>query len=135
MKPIVDEFAKKGGAVFDSTQARSLDATVHRYKASLTAIPTTGHDDIQSIMQLVDVIGKFLQSEQLLEPFSAEPASTVLVDKDVPKGLVSLIGRAINSGVLLKMPSERGAATSDSAFSGDLLNARLRICYTLASTY
>ena len=135
MKPIVDEFSKKGGTVSDSTQARSLDATVHRYKASLTAIPTTGHDDIQSIMQLVDVIGKFLQFEQLLEPFSAEPASTLLVDKDVPKGLVSLIGRAINSGVLLKMPLERGASTSDSAFSGDLLNARLRICYTLASTY
>lgn len=135
MKPLVSEFAKKQGTISDAVQSASLDATIHRYRASLSAIPTVGRDDIQSIMQLVDVIGRFLQQEQLLERFSPEPASTIEVDGQVPNDLLELVGRAVNAGVLIRMPEERGAGMVHSGQSSDLVGTRVRLAYTLVPSY
>lgn len=134
MKPLVEEVSAKGGTVAASDQARSLDATMHRYKASLSAIPTSGSGDIQSIMQLVDVVGTYLQREQLLHDFSPEPATTIIVD-NVPPAILNLVGRAVNSGVFIPMPSERGADAKILSETTAVNGARLRLSYTLAPSY
>lgn len=135
MKPLITEFAKKAGTISVAKQTASIDATIHRYKASLSAIPTVGKDDIQSIMQLIEIIGNFLQSGQLLESFKAEPPSTIEVDDGVSKEILELAGRAINAGVLIRMPVERGAGTSGEGHSEDLVGKRVRLAYTLAPNY
>ena len=135
MRPLITEYARKKGTVSESAQTASIDATIHRYKASLSAIPTVGKDDVQSIMQLVDVIGRFLQSDQLLEDFRPEPYSTIEVDDEVSKEILGLVGRAINAGVLIRMPEERGAGSNLENRSSELIGTRLRLAYTLSPTY
>ncbi len=135
MRPLIYEYAEKGGTVSDASQTSSIDATIHRYKASLSAIPTVGKDDVQSIMQLVDVIGRFLQSDQLLEDFSPEPYSTIEVDSQVSAEIRGLVGRAINAGVFIRMPEERGAGPNPDNHSKSLVGTRLRLAYTLSPTY
>lgn len=135
MKPLISEFAKKPGTISVAIQTASIDATIHRYKASLSAIPTAGKDDIQSIMQLVDVIGRFLQSAQLLEEFSAEPPSTIEIDDGVSREILVLAGRAVNAGVLIRMPAERGSGAASERQSSDLIGTRVRLAYTLAPNY
>ncbi|MBB3987985.1 hypothetical protein GGQ68_004339 [Sagittula marina] len=134
MKPLLEQIASNGGTVGATSQARSLDATMHRYKASLSAIPTTGYKDIQSIMQLVDVVGTYLQREQLVSDFSPEPPTTVIVD-NVDGALINLVGRAVNSGVFILMPPERGADPKLISEKNALNGARLRLSYTLAPSY
>ena len=116
MKPLIAEFAKNAGTISVAKQTASIDATIHRYKASLSAIPTVGKDDIQSIMQLIEIIGNFLQSGQLLESFKAEPASTIEVDDGVSKEILELAGRAVNAGVLIRMPVGSTATSNPLAF-------------------
>jgi len=135
MKPLIAEFSRVGGTISVAKQTASIDATIHRYKASLSAIPTEGRDDIQSIMQLVDIIGKFLQADQLLERFRAEPPSTIEVDNNVPQEILELAGRAVNAGVLIRMPEERGAGITGEILSDDLIGTRVRLAYTLAPNY
>lgn len=135
MRPLIFDYARKKGTVSEASQTASIDATIHRYKASLSAIPTAGKDDVQSIMQLVDVIGRFLQSDQLLEEFRPEPFSTLEIDSDVSQEILGLVGRAINAGVLIRMPSERGAGSNLDNHSSELIGTRLRLAYTLCPTY
>lgn len=135
MRPLILEYVRKMGTVSEAAQTASIDATIHRYKASLSAIPTVGQKDVQSIMQLVDVIGRFLQADQLLEDFRPEPYSTIEVDHDVPREILGLVGRAINAGVLIRMPEERGAGTALENHSSELIGTRLRLAYTLSPTY
>lgn len=135
MRPIIYEYVRRSGTISDAIQTASIDATIHRYKASLSAIPTVGKDDVQSIMQLVDVIGRFLQSDQLLEEFRPEPYATIEVDRQVPEEIRGLVGRAINAGVLIRMPDERGASPNLGSHRKGLVGTRLRLAYTLSPTY
>ncbi|MSU92012.1 hypothetical protein GE300_20875 [Rhodobacteraceae bacterium 2CG4] len=135
MRPVIYEYIRKNSTVSEAVQTASIDATIHRYKASLSAIPTVGKDDVQSIMQLVDVIGRFLQSDQLLEDFRPEPYSTIQIDSGISKEIRGLVGRAINAGVLIRMPEERGAGSNLDNHSNELVGTRLRLAYTLCPTY
>jgi hypothetical protein len=129
MRPLVQEYARTRGTVGNDLQAQSADLTIHRFKSSLSAIPTTGESDVRSILQLIDIVGSFFRETQLAGEFSPEPASTFVVDADVSKALVELVGRALNAGAFVQM--------GDDANNGirELKGARLRLAYTLAPEY
>lgn len=129
MRPLVQEYVEKQGTVGSDLEATSADLTIHRFLSSLSAIPTTGHGDIRSILQLIKVIGDFFSEAQLAPKFSPEPASTFIVDDDVPASIIELVGRTLNAGALVHMPANAGDTVRE------LRGARLRLAYTLAPEY
>lgn len=129
MRPLVQEYADKQGTVGSDVEATSADLTIHRFLSSLSAIPTTGHGDIRSILQLIKVIGDFFSEVQLASKFSPEPASTFIIDDDVPDAIVELVGRTLNAGALVHMAANAGDTVRE------LRGARLRLAYTLAPEY
>lgn len=135
MRPLVREFCETGGTVKATSQTSSLEATIHRYKASLSALPTDGYGDIRSIIQLVNVIGSYFQLVQLRGNFSPEPPSTIEVDRSVPPSLASLVGRALNAGALVRMPLEASETGREPNHTEDIVGSRLRISYTLAPEF
>lgn len=135
MRPLVREFCETGGTVRITSQAASIQATIHRYKASLSALPSRGVGEVRSIVQLVNVIGTFLQVEQIRATFSPEPPSTITIDDKLPPEMLELVGKALNSGALVKMPQEAGDTGRDPNHTEELKGARLRLAYTLAPEY
>lgn len=129
MRPLVLEYSRIGGTVGSDLQAQSADLTIHRFRASLSAIPTTGDGDIRSILQLIDIVGTFFREAQLGREFSPEPASTFIVDDEVGDALVELVGRTLNAGAFVHMPDDASAGVRE------LKGARLRLSYTLAPEY
>lgn len=129
MRPLVREYADNQGTVSSETEATSAELTIHRFLSSLSAIPTSGHGDIRSILQLIKVIGDHFRNSQLIDRFSPEPANTFIVDEAVPEAIVDLIGRALNAGALVHMPAKSGDPV------GELVGTRLRLAYTLAPEY
>ncbi len=129
MRPLVQEYVEKQGTVASEIEAVSADLTIHRFLSSLSAIPTTGSGDIRSILQLIKVIGDFFSETQLAPKFSPEPASTFIVDDEVPDAIVELVGRTLNAGALVHMPANAGDTVRE------LRGARLRLAYTLAPEY
>lgn len=129
MRPLVQEYVEKQGTVGSDVEAISADLTIHRFLSSLSAIPTTGHGDIRSILQLIKVIGDFFSEAQLAPKFSSEPASTFIIDDEVPASIIELVGRSLNAGALVHMPANAGDTVRE------LRGARLRLAYTLAPEY
>ncbi|MER8828547.1 hypothetical protein NKH73_27095 [Mesorhizobium sp. M0938] len=129
MRPLVQAYVDKRGTVGGDLEAASADSTIHRFLSSLSAIPTMGHGDIRSILQLIKVIGDFFSQTQLAPKFSPEPSSTLIVDEDVPDAIVELVGRTLNAGALVHMPTNAGDTVRE------LRGARLRLAYTLAPEY
>lgn len=129
MRPLVQEYVEKQGTVGSEVEAVSAELTIHRFLSSLSAIPTTGEGDIRSILQLIKVLGDFFSDTQLAREFSPEPASTFIVDGEVPDSIVELVGRTLNAGALVHMPAKAGDGVRE------LRGARLRLAYTLAPEY
>lgn len=129
MRPVVEEHIKKRGTVTVETQARSAEVTHHRFKSSLSAIPTRRAGKVTSILHLVHIIGQYLQNAQLFEPFAAEPHCTFIVDERVDLEMRELVGRALNSGSLIRIEGKNEPIVDH------LDGARLRLAYTLAPEY
>ncbi len=129
MRPLIHEYVKKNGTVSSEAEAVSANLTIHRFLSSLSAIPTTGHGEIHSILQLIKIIGDFFRDTQLASKFSPEPASTFIVDDDVSDAIIELVGRTLNAGALVHMPANAGDTVRE------LRGARLRLAYTLAPEY
>ena len=129
MRPVVEEHIKKGGTVSVETQARSAELTHHRFKSSLSAIPTRSAGKVTSILHLVHIIGQYLQNAQLFEPFASEPHCTFNVDDRVDPEMRELVGRALNSGSFIRIEGKNEPVVDH------LVGARFRLAYTLAPEY
>jgi hypothetical protein len=128
MRPLVQEHVRIGGTINVEHQAVSADITIHRFKASLSAIPSTGDGDIVSVLHLLEILGKYFLNAQLVEEFSPEPPTTFWVDA-VSNEMIELVGRALNAGALVRMPDDQSDGVSQ------IKGARLRLAYTLAPEY
>jgi hypothetical protein len=129
MRPLVEEFLRKEGTVAAISQAASAETTIHRFRSSLSAIPSRKAGPIKSILHLIDIVGDFFRVEQLELEFRAEPPCTFIVDDEVSPDLLEMLGRALNSGGFVRMDAGHSAGL------GVLHGARLRLAYTLAPEY
>jgi hypothetical protein len=129
MRPLIQEYSKLGGTVGSELQAQSADQTIHRFRSSLSAIPTTGDGQIRSILHLIDIVGSYFRDVQLGSEFRPEPPNTFTIDADVNRSIRELVGRAINAGAFVHMREGSDAGVRD------LAGARLRLAYTLAPEY
>jgi hypothetical protein len=126
MRPLVDEYVRRAGTVGADDQARSADLTIHRFQASLSAIPTKKAGSVRSILHLVRIVGDYFESAQLHSPFNPEPPGAFEVDDDIEIELRDLVGRALNAGALVRIETKAGPTV------GTLTGARLRLAFTLA---
>ena len=129
MRPLVAEFVARQGTVPAEMQARSAETTIHRFRSSLSAIPSRQAGAIKSILHLIDIVGQFLTRSQLDESFTPEPPCTFVVDDGVAPDLVELVGRTLNSGAFVRVDDQHSSGVSV------LRGARLRLAYTLAPEY
>lgn len=129
MRPLVAEFVRKAGTVPAMTQALSAETTLHRFRSSLSAIPSQKVGPIRSILHLIEIVGSYFRIEQLESAFRSEPPCTFMVDEAVSPELLELVGRALNSGGFVRMDDGHSAGVSI------LRGARLRLAYTLAPEY
>jgi hypothetical protein len=129
MRPLVKEYARTRGTVSVTAQTQSAELTVHRFLAGLSAIPTLGHGEIHSILQLIKIIGSYFCNSQLGSEFKPEPASAFKIDDDINDDLLDLVGRALNAGAFIFMPEDGNLGLRE------LRGARLRLAYTLAPEF
>lgn len=129
MRPLVAEYVAKGGTIPVELQVSSAETTIHRFKASLAAIPTTGRGEVRTVLDLIEVIGRHLEVVTLDDEFSAEPPTTILVDDQVSPGILEILGRALNAGAFVRMPEAGDVGM------GEIVGSRLRLAYTLAPEY
>ncbi|HVQ08492.1 MAG TPA: hypothetical protein VMS43_08645 [Allosphingosinicella sp.] len=129
MRPLIAEYLKTDRIVLADRQVLSAETTINRFRASLAAIPSAPYEDIKSVLDLVEVIGRHFEFTTIVAPFNAEPSTTFVVDAAVRPGLLELLGRAVNSGAFIVIPDERRPGVSD------LMGARLRLAHTLAPEF
>ena len=129
MRPLVAEYVARQGTVPADVQAKSAETTIHRFKSSLSAIPSQKAGTIKSILHLIDIVGDFFKKAQIDEGFRPEPPVTFLVDDQVSSELLELVGRTLNAGAFVRVDDQHSAGVSA------LRGARLRLAYTLAPEY
>ena len=129
MRELVREFVDGGGTVPVPAQARSAETTIHRFRSSLSAIPSKRAGTIGSILHLIEVVGNHFSAAQLDEQFRSEPPGSFVVDGEVDQDLLELVGRTLNSGGFVRVDDGHGAGVSA------LRGARLRLAYTLAPEF
>lgn len=129
MRPLVGEYVARRGIVPARMQAKSAETTIHRFKASLSAIPSQQAGAIKSILHLIDIVGDFFAKAQLDEAFKAEPVVTFKIDDEVSPELLELVGRTLNAGAFVRLDNPHSAGVSA------LRGAELRLAYTLAPEY
>lgn len=129
MRPLVAEYVARQGTVPADVQAKSAETTIHRFKSSLSAIPSQKAGTIKSILHLIDIVGDFFKKAQIDEGFRPEPPVTFLVDDQVSSELLELVGRTLNAGAFVRVDDQQSAGVSA------LRGARLRLAYTLAPEY
>jgi energy-coupling factor transporter ATP-binding protein EcfA2 len=129
MRPLVAEYISREGTVPADMQAKSAETTMHRFKSSLSAIPSQKAGTIKSILHLIDIVGDFFSKAQLDEAFRPEPPVTFVIDEHVAPDLLELVGRTLNAGAFVRLDDQHGAGVSA------LRGARLRLAYTLAPEY
>ena len=129
MRPLVAEYVARLGIVPAKMQAKSAEITIHRFKSSLSAIPSQKAGTIRSILHLIDIVGDYFTKAQLDEAFRPEPPVTFEIDDDVSPELLELVGRTLNAGAFVRVDNQHSAGVSA------LRGARLRLAYTLSPEY
>ncbi len=129
MRPLVAEYIARQGTVPADIQAKSAETTIHRFKSSLSAIPSQKAGSIKSILNLIDIVGEYFTIAQLDDNFRPEPPATFFVDDHVSPDLLEIVGRALNAGAFVRLDDQHSAGVSA------LRGARLRLAYILVPEY
>jgi hypothetical protein len=129
MRPLVAEYVARQGIVPAKMQAKSAETTIHRFKSSLSAIPSQKAGPIKSILHLIEIVGDFFTKAQLDEGFKPEPPVTFRIDDQVSPELLELVGRTLNAGAFVRLDNPHSAGVTA------LRGAELRLAYTLAPEY
>lgn len=128
MRPLIERFVTHGGTIGAEYQVQSAEVTIHRFRASLAAIPSLPYERIRTVLDLIEVVGSYFLLMSLDKSFNPEPPLSFIVDHNVPPALLELVGRAVNSGAFVISDDKQAT------FRG-LANVKLRLAYTLAPEF
>jgi hypothetical protein len=129
MRPLVTAYIEDGGTVPLDTQVSSQEMTLHRFRSSLSAIPSAGGGTARSVLDLVEIVGRYFEAATLDDDFMAEPPTTFILDDGVTSADLEVVGRALNAGAFVLMPDDAREGVAE------IRNSRLRLAYTLAPEY
>jgi hypothetical protein len=91
-----------------------------------------GFESAKGLLGFVDQIGRAFEDRLLRRPFATDYVSTFVIDRDIPKHIVNALGKAINAGAIINVPSPESTAD---AILKDILGKRFRLSYSLAARY
>jgi hypothetical protein len=110
-------------------QSREIKRLTARFRSFIQTFPVgEGHEGM-NILQFTDSVGKEMR-RRYYDPgvFPADPVTSFLVDSTASASLLELVGRGLNCGALVFVPS--GAVASP---LGSLRGKRIRLNYLLAA--
>ncbi len=119
-----------------------LHSVVCDYLAETTGCPTqlarlpipetTDSDDTVGVLSVVSKAATFFHDQLVKGPFRADTWETFEVDTKVPPEILSSLGRAVNAGAIVLVPSGDKLVL---ASERDLIGERFRVSYLLAPIY
>lgn len=107
-------------------QSREIERSIHRIEARVRALPSSN----LSTYQVIDLVGRYFQSQVLGREFTADPYLSFIVDDDVPGEVVGCLEQALYIGVVI--PMQVDIAT---VFTNGLMGKRFRLSNWLAPLY
>jgi hypothetical protein len=134
---IVDRLLERrsaDGTVSESVQADEIMRAASRFAAMLRTIPVDTQADIgvrrRGVLSLLNVVGDWFHAQVVGGDFQPEPPGTFIVDSNLPTSLIDLLGKALNAGGVVYVPSDQAFALLAS-----LRGKRFRLSYLLAAKY
>ena len=122
------------GTVSEAVQAEELHRASARFAAMLRTIPVDTLADLGSrkrgVLSLLSAAGDWFHTQVAGGEFQAEPAGTFTVDSNLPKSLYVVLGKALNAGAIIYVPSDDPLKLLTT-----LRGKRFRISYLLAPKY
>lgn len=86
----------------------------------------------KGLLDFVDQVGRAFETRLLSKPFAPDYVGTFILDENVTPAVVSAVGKALNAGAFVHVPSPD--SNSDILLRG-LVGQRFRVSYALASRY
>lgn len=86
----------------------------------------------KGLLDFVDQVGRSFETRLLNKPFAPDYVGTFILDENVSPAVVSAVGKALNAGAFVHVPSPD--SNSDILLRG-LVGQRFRVSYALASRY
>jgi energy-coupling factor transporter ATP-binding protein EcfA2 len=110
LKPLFEAYVSAGNSrsVPRFMQAERLTKTIVTFLSLLAAIPASNTaDSLESIIDLIERIGHYIENQILSKRFNADPVTTVIVDNQLSRAELIAFGRAINQGAFVLVPDRR----------------------------
>ncbi len=125
---------EKLAAIPPGSQANAIRRVELLLTSLLRVIPLDlrGYDRDKGLLDFVDKIGLAFESRLLKGPFKGDYVGTFRLDQNAELEMVNAVGKALNAGALIHVPTPGGS--SDSLLRG-LQGQRFRISYALAPRY
>lgn len=133
----LSESSRRGGqlaAISTALQSQAIRRVELLLTTLLQVIPLDmdGFEPGKGLLDFVDKIGRSFERRLLEWPFAPDYVGTFVLDRRVPHAFAIAVGKAVNAGALIHVPSEESGA--DSILRG-LYGQRFRISYALAPRF
>lgn len=129
---LLDQY-EKHGKITKSAQANAIGESTERFVTLLETLPVGNENrlrNIESIFDLINVIGTYFHNAVVREPFSAEPPLSFVIDKGVSEEIIHALEKAINLGALVYLPDSAGKILIN-----DIVGKRFRLSHWLAPIF
>ena len=139
LRPLLSTYAdqqrdNKGGPVPYHIQASRIQSTLAVFLSIISTIriPAGAGRSFRTANDLIAVVADYFSGSVLAETFNPDPILSFTVDDGLPEGLKEAVGRAINQGAFVWVPS---ASPFKQVKLGSISNQVYRLSYLLAPLY
>jgi hypothetical protein len=132
---LLDSYALTRSSITPARQGSEVIKAVNKFRALLRTIPSPaikGKQKPRGVLSIIDLIGEYIFDEVVRADFNPDAVGSFMVDSHVSSELTASLGRALNAGAIIYIPSP----DDDSQFFlGSLKGKRFRLSYLLAPHY
>lgn len=131
--PLLKRYVRTKRPITDTEQAKIINISIDRFMALLRTIPAPENTTLKKsigLIEVLDLIGKSFQEKILKEDFSPEPATSFIIDAQVPEEIKQLLGMAVNAGAIIYVHGSEETPLLDS-----MENKEFRLSHLLAPHY
>lgn len=131
VKPLLKKFVETKKIIDRSHQAESISIARDQFIAHIKTIPiSVDSSKHKGVYDLLEKIGLNFQHKILRDEFSADPATSFIVDSNTPPDIIQSLGKAINAGAIIYIHESEETPLLDS-----LVGKRFRLSHLLASKF
>src|SRR6185369_4045688 len=130
---LLDQYQPDQQRISRNKQAAEILRAANRFRALLKTIPCPPLKNGQKprgVLSLIDLMGRYIFREVVLEDFDPDPVGSFIVDSHLSSDLIDSLGRALNAGAIIYVPDD-----DTELLLGSLRGKRFRLSYLLAPTY